>query len=274
MKHNFLSVPVLQKTKHKWYGFIEVGDIVGFYVEHFGDALGDEGKKFWDTIAEKEGFMDITVGEVMKHPLTRANPFHPIMNGYSLYYAIETLAREEALHRVPIIDANRNLKSVLTQSQVIEFLYDNYDKLGLITNKPVGEMEGVLRDVHTIHEESRAIDGFKMMQKQNVSAVAVVDNDGKVVGNLSLRDLKAIRLENQLFARLFQTTQHFLRRLREEFPSARPKTKQVVTVDDTLGHVIKVLVDHSIHRVYIVNSDQKPIGVISLRNVLMDIITN
>ena len=33
--HNFLSAPVLQKTKHKWYGFIDIGDVVGYFVENF-----------------------------------------------------------------------------------------------------------------------------------------------------------------------------------------------------------------------------------------------
>jgi len=39
VKQNFLSAPVLMKTKHRWYGFIDIGDIVQFYVENFGGAL-------------------------------------------------------------------------------------------------------------------------------------------------------------------------------------------------------------------------------------------
>jgi len=99
VRQNFLSAPVLMKTRHKWYGFVEIGDIVEFYIEHFGgerekkssvfvertlcpiltgrslmsslsplsipEQLGNEGKVVWDTIAEKEGFMDKTVDDIM-----------------------------------------------------------------------------------------------------------------------------------------------------------------------------------------------------------------
>jgi CBS domain containing-hemolysin-like protein len=32
VRHNFLSVPVLQKTKHKWFGFLDLADIVLYVV--------------------------------------------------------------------------------------------------------------------------------------------------------------------------------------------------------------------------------------------------
>jgi hypothetical protein len=32
VNHNFLSVPVLQKTKHKWFGFLDLADIVLYVV--------------------------------------------------------------------------------------------------------------------------------------------------------------------------------------------------------------------------------------------------
>jgi len=44
----FLSVPVLQKTKNLWYGFVDLADIVNFYVDNFGDILGIEGAEFWE----------------------------------------------------------------------------------------------------------------------------------------------------------------------------------------------------------------------------------
>jgi len=71
----------------------------------------------------------------MQSPRSRSNPFHPIKVGYSLFNAVETLGREEHLHRVPIIDENRNLKSVLTQSQVIQFVYENLNLLGYVKEK-------------------------------------------------------------------------------------------------------------------------------------------
>ena len=44
----------------------------------------------------------------------------------------ETLARESNLFRVPIIDEDRQMFNLVTQSQVIAWLHGNKDKLGTI----------------------------------------------------------------------------------------------------------------------------------------------
>lgn len=43
----------------------------------------------------------------MKWPLGFRNPFHPVKGGYSLFYAIEAMAREKHLYRVAVIDDDR-----------------------------------------------------------------------------------------------------------------------------------------------------------------------
>jgi len=273
VRQNFLSAPVLMKTKHKWYGFVDINDIVEFYIENFGDQLGNEGKAVWDTIAEKEGFLEKTVDDVMKSPRRKANVFHPITVGYSLWYALETLAREHELHRLPIIDSDWNLKSVLSLTQVIEFLYDNLGNLGTIKDKPVGQITGVMKPVWSINHNDPAIAGFKLMQEKNVGGIAVVDDSGALVGLLSQRDLKAIRLEDALFRRLFQQARNFLQHLREEFKDDHPKRKKVLHEGDTLEHAITLLVENKIHRAFVVDKDNKPIGVVSMKEILLEILT-
>ena len=57
----------------------------------------------------------LLVKDLMQHPLTRRNPFHPVPRGYSLLFALELLAREEDLHRVPVVDSERKLINLITQ---------------------------------------------------------------------------------------------------------------------------------------------------------------
>lgn len=59
----------------------------------------------------------------MQHPLTRRNPFHPVTRGYSLLFALELLAREEDLHRVPVVDSERKLINLITQVAMELFFY-------------------------------------------------------------------------------------------------------------------------------------------------------
>lgn len=273
IKHNFLSVPVLQKTGWKWYGFLDMADIVSYVVELFGATKLQTAEDFWSLFDKEEAFRNKTVNDFMKHPLSRRNPFHPVKTGYSLYFVIEALAREHDLHRVPIIDNERQLMNLITQSQVVRFLYENLDKIGNKTKMPVNLINNVLKDVVSISESQPAIDAFSLMVKENVSGIAVVDESGKLTGNLSVRDLKAMAPDSGLFWRLYKPTKEFISKLNKEHATTRPRSAQHCTVDDTVESVITKLTEHRIHRLFIVNSHHQPIGVISLKDILLEIIS-
>jgi len=46
-----------------------------------------------------------------------------------------------------------------------------------------------------------------------------------------------------------------------------------VHVTNTLGDVITKLAENKIHRVYVIDEERHPLGVISLRDVLVEILT-
>jgi len=273
VKHNFLSVPVLQKTKSKWYGFVDMYDIVRFVVESFGASEELKNSEDWMALASSsEDFKQKTVNDIMKYPISRRNPFHPINSGYTLFSAIEALAREKGLHRVPIVDENRNLITVISQSQIVNILLRNLDILGEKKDKPVNQMDRYYEEVVSIHQDGLAIDAFKTLVEKNITGLAVVDNDGKLKENISMKDLKAMSTDTRLFWRLYQTVHNFLLKVRKETHGDRPHTIVTVKPDDTLETVIKKLAEHKIHRVYIVDEQKKPVGVISLKDVLHEII--
>ena len=55
--------------------------------------------------------------------------------GYSALAVVEALARERGLHRVPVIDSNRRIVNLVTNSQVLKYLNDNIDLLGSVLIK-------------------------------------------------------------------------------------------------------------------------------------------
>ena len=79
---------------------------------------------------------------------------------------MEALAKEKNLHRIPIIDQERKLVTVITQSQIVEILGKNMDKIGQKKDKPVSLVERFMEPVFTIHEDSIAMDAFKMMAEK------------------------------------------------------------------------------------------------------------
>jgi len=274
--HNFLSVPVLQKTKNKYYGFVDMYDIVKFVVEFFGASEELKNSEDWFKMAEaSEEFQKKTVNDIMKYPLSRRNPFFPIHSGYSLFSAVEALARENGLHRIPVIDEERKLITVVTQSQIVNILLRNLDIIGEKKDKPVSQMEKYYEDVVCVREDDITLEAFKIMVEKNVGGLAVIDKEGKLTANISLRDLKVVSTDTRLFWRLYQTIHNFLLKVRKdnnETSGDRPRTIVTVKPSDTLETIIKRLAEHKIHRVYIVDDHKKPLGVISLKDVLQEII--
>jgi len=277
VQHNFLSVPVLQKTKNKWYGFIDMYDIVKFVVDFFGETEELKNSEDWTKLAAaSEEFSKKTVNDVMKYPLTRRNPFFPIHEGYSLFSAIEGMARERGLHRIPVINEDRKLITIITQSQLVSILSRNLDILGDKKDKPVYAMSNYFEEVISIHEDSLAIEAFRTMVDKNVSGLAVIDKEGKLTAAISMKDLKAMSTDARLFWRLYQTVHNFLLKIRKENNETsgdRPRTIVTVKPSDTLETVVKKLAEQKVHRIFITDDHKKPVGVISLKDVLQEIIS-
>jgi len=253
-------------------------DIVKYLIAHFGPSniLGKE-KDFWDLVEEEKNFATKTVNDVMTYPLSTRNPFHPVREGYSALAVVEALAKEEKLHRVPVVDNNRQMFNLVTQSQVVDFLHKNVTSLGKKANMPVGEIKGILKPVVSVTEESLAIDAFNLMVEKNISGLAVVDENGLLKGNLSIRDIKLISYDARLFWRLQQSVKNFILKLRAEWQTkhGRPRKLKKVKTTATLQEVIKVLSENKIHRVYIYDpATKKAEGVISLKDVLLEIISS
>jgi len=274
IEKNFLSVPVLQKTGYKYYGFVDAFDIVKYFIEHFGSKKLESSEDFWSLIEEDERFQRRTVKDVMTYPIARRNPFHPVKKGFSLFSAFEILAKEDGVHRIPVIDTNRKLINLLTQSQCVRYLNTTLDQLGTIQNKPLKEISHLQKDVKSILQTDKCIDGFNKMVEFNVQGLAVLDQSGKLIDTLSVRDLKHVSSDGRLFWRLYQPVSDFLKKVRDAEQEATKVTYtlQFAKEDDTLGLVIRKLVQFNLHRLFLVDADQKPIGVVSLKDVLFEIL--
>jgi len=275
IKHNFLSVPVLQKTKHRYYGFLDMADIVQLVLDTFTAETLSKDFDIWAYMEKEDAFLSKTVNEVMKYPRTKKNVFHPISRGYSLFSVLEILSKERGLHRVAVIDEQFNLVNIITESQVLRFLHSNMKELGSIKDKPVSDLNMTKEKMILVKETDSAVDAFKKMITENVSGLGVVNEHGKLVENISLRDLKAVQHDGRMMWRLHQSCKHFLEKVRNETPEERrPSHVICVTPKDKFSHVIQLSVNHGIHRIYVVDEEKKPIGVISLKDILGEIITH
>jgi len=273
VENNVLSIPVLTQ-KGEYYGVIDIFDIVRYVTEMFQDVTNTSMIDLERIFASDAKFSHTLASDVMQWPLQKVNPFHPITKGYSLFAAWETLSLSGA-RRVPVVDATGKVVDLVTQSMMIDFLWQNIEKIGKLAEKKVSEIQ-ILRNqsVLQLPSSSKAIMAFREMVKHEVDHVAVVDSKGRLVDNLSLRDLRGVRPDVKVFYRLWNSISDYKAKLREEFPEKTPAGLIHVLPTDTLYTVVELMAVKHIHHVFVVDSAENmtPVKVISQSDIMREIL--
>jgi len=275
---NITAVPVLLKDAEKsFFGYLELADIVRYIVEHFGKA-GERDVDYWQMLREESDFKDKTVNDVMKYPVTRKTQFLAVVRGYTAWAVVEPLGREPHVHRLAVVDRDtRQLYNLVTQGMVIRFIYDHLDKVGNVKNKPLYEVEGAICKVISVKTRSKAIDAFTQMVTKDIGSVAVVNEYDKLVGALSLRDIKLLSTDLKFFWRLHQEVGDFLMKMNEDWNirHGRPARTVCLTPDSTLADAIRGLYAEKLHTIFIVNNkeEKKPVGIIRIKDIARELVT-
>jgi predicted transcriptional regulator len=120
------------------------------------------------------------------HSISRRNLWVELKRDTPMNQLVRYLA-ERNIHRVVIIEEARYV-SLITQSRFTAFLYRNA-LLFEVAFRLVQDCVRVTKVV-SVRENEMVIKAFDKMTEAEVSGVAVVGPDGKLVGTLSARDLK------------------------------------------------------------------------------------
>lgn len=161
------------------------------------------------------------------------------------------------VHRVAQLDLRGSLASVISQSDVVRYLRDNIKLLGESVNKPINELNMIsASELVVAQADQTAISAFKLIATNLVSAVPIVDKEGVLAGTLSVSDLRLI--QDDLSPLLLSALQYK--------SSQEPRPAVVCTSNATLGSVIETLANSNVHRVWVVDEQQKPISVIPITN--------
>jgi len=254
--NNILSVPVLLQDK-TYYGFLDISDIVSWVVDQLGEEALDKEDIDFDQIT---AFQQATVKQAMTYPISKKNPFHPFIVGSSLLSVMEELAR--GTHRIPVLTPDSQLVTILTQSSVLRFIEQNITLLGEMADMPLEDMYLCNQYVLSLSEDDRAIDAFRLIKLAKVGAVAVLNDGGQLVGNCSAKDLKKISSNSRFLARLFRPLKDYL---------DQPKLI-IARRNETLATALHRIVKHELHRIYILDEEMKPEGVLSLTDIIHEII--
>jgi len=291
--NRILSVPVVN-NEDKVVSLFSMLDLVCYFVNEFSEEQlkGLNSKKtsefffHYSTLKERKSELlsERTLNVCKKEikDFQNLDPLFTIEDGVDVFEAIKILVKSGA-HRVVVHNKkDGKLTGLITQSRILEFIgtsiLDTVDE----ASQSIAELNLGLKRVISIDEKDMAINAFKLMNEKKISAVAVVDESGVLIGNISANDLKLVGYNLEYFSYLSRPTREYLlwvndqssktsirsQILLQEKQSDRDLLAITCNVDNTLAFVIKSLNLYHVHRLYIIDKDRRPIGVISIHDIL------
>jgi len=258
-----MSAPVIDKAvdSAKCNGLLDILDILAYTVELF-EEVEEQGATIFSRLATGGKLAHTKVESITDFS---HNPFTPVKASDSVYDAVTAFITKNS-HRCPIMDDQGSISSIVTQAAVINLIATHPGCLGELGKKTVKDLDLGTKPVVTVTKHTRTIDAFKIMHQTGVSGIGVVDNNDKLIGNLSARDLKAIDSSN-IYSSMYVSAGAFIQKIRQEsLQENHPAIS--CTEATTLDFVVGRLAANRIHRLYVCDANYIPIRVISLRDVL------
>jgi len=292
--NRILSAPVLDVRSHKYCGFLDVRDMVSFVVtiSDFEEAKKqeeDEHKKLQSQmLSDTTPRHDFFVRSMAKHQrvdqatmyqdpkegfsckyLAARNKFVPVKSTDSLFKVAELLANPK-VHRVPVLNEENQLVDIISQSTMLKYIQKHVQDLEPGMSVTLEQLGMARKPVATVKSTDTALEVFRVLSMTGRSGLAIVDEDGALVANISASDMKLF-IANPSFSLLQTPIIEYLNIIR------RQKLKETVPVvivkqHHTLAKVIRKLVATGMHRVFVVDDEHKPIGVVSLTDIMQHVV--
>jgi len=185
------------------------------------------------------------------------------------------------VHRVGLVNVDGNVNAVVSQIDVLRFIYNNKNLLGGHLNRTVSQLPGVMDKIShadkgwtfemnpsglvkaNSHDWTFYV--FEKLLQNKISAVPIVDSLGGLVGTLSVFDV--LNLSNGNFNLLLSNVMEFIQSnsMLDEKPS--PIISFVCNPDDTIENLLYIFSSSQVHRIWVVGENGEPLSVVSLTDL-------
>jgi len=271
IKNNILAAPVFDYSKNKYCGMFSMRDVVCHALRVLDETkFVNEDVPSITFLTEKDHFRNYKVQDV----ISRKEKLVETGTDITVDKVVELMVRTGA-HRVVSLNPNGSLNNIITQFRVVECLVQLFTvspSLGKLGKQTIQDLAIAQKDsLITVSEGEKAMQAFKTMCEHNLSGLPVIGNDGTLVGNISESDLRVIQSNAQYLKMLYLPTSEYLEIMKKHMSSGPKGTvKPLVKCEliDTYRTVVERIVESQVHRCYVVDHENKLVGVLSLHDIL------
>jgi len=241
------------------------------------------------TKGKLDDMMDsITIQIVQDYPhtsgdLTKEHPFFYVKQNESLLNAVHLFTKKLSnvrVYRICVLSSDAtDIRSksafvgILAQSDAIKFVHSKLKSpsVSCIAKKSLKELHLGDNKPVCVKSNKSVFEGLKTMLKHSYNSVAIVEeNTGKLTGNLTSAHIQYL-FRTRLYSAMTLTVNKFLSKISKEEKQNKDESDTTffsVSLETSLADCIKRVVDLRLHRVWVVDSENRPTGVVTLRDML------
>lgn len=189
---------------------------------------------------------------------------HP---GRPLYEACRRMLQTRA-RRIPLVDfddetGRESVVSVITQYRILKFIAVNNEKNTTLLRKTLRDIKlGTYKDLATATMSSSVLDVIQLMVQYNISAVPILDRQGHVMNVFEAVDVIPC-IKGGAYDELSESVGDALCRRSDDFQGI-----YTCTDEDRLDSIFDTVRKSRVHRLIVVDDDNKLRGIISLSDIL------
>jgi len=253
--------------KRRLAGLLDLVDIATFVIDLWDEKPEGIPSVTFDALFALS-LMHKTAEDIMNY--SKMNDCHYLSEKATFKDILKTLSLP-GVRRVPMMGprqglfspmSKRHLARFLTQTDILRFVATHLDCFGPALDHPVLGSVGTY-PAPCVHESVKTIEAFREMISKKVTGIGVLDDDGKLIGELNIRDIGYIVTVTP-YVELNSTIKEFLEQLRKTEDDSKTIT---CGTNDSVHSAITKINDNRSHRIYVLDSNNKPIGVISLSDI-------
>eukprot|EP01089_Gocevia_fonbrunei_P014293 TRINITY_DN3883_c0_g1_i1.p1 TRINITY_DN3883_c0_g1~~TRINITY_DN3883_c0_g1_i1.p1 ORF type:complete len:373 (-),score=47.76 TRINITY_DN3883_c0_g1_i1:1-1119(-) len=254
------SAPLWDSQKQEYVGMMTVTDFINVLRHFYRTPTGKP------LIKEMEQHKISTWREITK--VSRPSSIISTDPVDNLFDAAELLLKNH-IHRLPIIDPTDNsILYIITHSKIINFLIKNIQQDSDLMDQSIKDLKiGTYEHVVTVFKDTPLITVLDLLAEKQISALPVVDEHGVIHCLYSNSDITEIA-RNRGFDSLDKPIADIVATTYRVNGGRDVKSVYTCSCTESLGVVIERLLATRVHRLILVDSTQRVVGVVSQSDLL------
>ncbi|XP_029955366.1 5'-AMP-activated protein kinase subunit gamma-1-like isoform X3 [Salarias fasciatus] len=253
------AAPLWETKKQSFVGMLTITDFINILTRYYKSPM----VQIYELEEHKiETWRELYLQETFK-PLVHISP------DASIFEAVYSLIKNK-IHRLPVIDpVSGNALYILTHKRILKFLQLFVCEMPMpaFMKQTLEDLAvGTYTNIAFIHPDTPLITALSVFTHRRVSALPVVDHNGKVVDIYSKFDvinLAAEKTYNNLDLTVTQALRH-----RSQYFEGVMKCNKLETLETIVDRIVKA----EVHRLVVVDEEARIVGIVSLSDILQALV--